>query len=268
MIRGSESLEDRDVIGATVLVTASDGGGVATTTRFTYGPLPESVMLGRTRYKRHLQEIEDAKREGREPVRIPPSVLFIDEIHRLRLRFQSFLVSTLNVSKTTADCYLRVPDTNEEVVCPGGFPVIVAARNVGGAFAGVNPMDLALERRLHEKVNVEHLPSEHEAALVRSRTGLDADMTKVLVKVASDARFQLAQLKAPIDTDTLLKWAEELTWLRLNGADITDQLVFDTARDVLFDICLERSEEGGFAPAVEAVLTDNISESRRDVVAA
>jgi MoxR-like ATPase len=265
VIRGSEGLEDRDLIGATVLEAASDGGGIATKTRFTYGPLPEAMMLGRTQYERYLQEVENAKREGREPVRIPPSVLLIDEINRLQLRFQNFLVSMLNVRKTTADYYLRIPDTNEEVVCPDGFLVIVAARNVGGVFAGTNPMDLALERRFYKKVQVEYLPSEHEATLVQSRTGLDADLTKVLVKVAADTRFQLAQLKAPIDTGTLLTWAEELAWLKLNGAEVTDQLVMDTAKDVVFGICLERSERGGFDPAGEAVLTDNISENWRDV---
>jgi len=266
IIRGSEGLEDRDLIGATVLETeGSETGQMATKTRFTYGPLPEAMMLGRTQYERHLREIEDAKREGREPVRIPPAVLLVDEINRLQLRFQNFLVSMLNTRKATTDYYLRVPDTNEEITCPDGFLVIVAARNVGGAFLGTNPMDLSLERRFFKKIDLQYLPPEQEAQLVQSRTGLDPKLTQVLVKVAADTRFQLAQLKAPLDTGTLLTWAEELAWLKLNGADITGQLVLDTAKDVVFDICLERSERGGFDPAGEAVLTDNISENWRDV---
>jgi len=266
VIRGSEGLEDRDLIGATVLETeASEAGQIATRTRFTYGPLPEAMMLGRTQYERHLREIEDAKRDGREPVRIPPSVLLIDEINRLQLRFQNVLISTLNTRKATTDYYLRVPDTNEEITCPDGFLVIVAARNVGGAFLGTNPMDLALERRFFKKVQVDYLPSEHEAALVQSRTGLDPKLTQVLVKVAPDTRFQLSQLKAPLDTGTLLTWAEEPAWLSDNGAAVTDQLVLDTVRDVVFSIVLARSERGGFDPAGEAVLTDNISENWRDV---
>lgn len=265
VIRGSEGLEDRDLIGATVLDTASEGGGIATKTRFTYGPLPEAMMLGNAQYEHHLQEREDARREGREPVRVPPSVLLIDEINRLQLRFQNFLVSAMNVRGATMDYHLRIPDTNEEITCPDGFLVIVAARNVGGAFAGTNPMDLALERRFYKKIDLQYLPPEQEAQLVQSRTGLDPKLTQVLVKVAADTRFQLAQLKAPIDTDTLLKWAEELAWLKLNGATMTDQLVLETAKDVVFDICLERSERGGFDPAGEAVLTDNINENWRDV---
>lgn len=268
VIRGSEGLEDRDLIGATVLETASDGGGIATKTRFTYGPLPEAMMLAKKQYERYLQEIDSARREGRDPVRIPPAVLLIDEINRLQLRFQNFLVSAMNVRGATMDYHLRIPDTNEEITCPDGFLVILAARNVGGAFAGTNLMDLALERRFYKKIQVHYLPPEHEMALAQSRTGLDPKLTQVLVKVAADTRFQLAQLKAPIDTDTLLKWAEELAWLKLNGADITNQLVLETAKDVVFDICLERSERGGFDPAGEAVLTDNISENWRDVFSA
>lgn len=267
VIRGSEGLEDRDLIGATVLETeASEAGQIATKTRFTYGPLPEAMMLGNIQYDRHLQEVEESKREGRDPVRIPPAVLLIDEINRLQLRFQNFLVSAMNVRGATMDYHLRIPDTNEEITCPDGFLVIIAARNVGGAFTGTNPMDLALERRFYKKIQVEYLPSEHEMVLVQSRTGLDPKLTQVLVKVAADTRFQLAQLKAPVDTDTLLKWAEELAWLKLNGTSLTDQLVLETAKDVVFDICLERSERGGFDPAGEAVLTDNISENWRDVV--
>jgi hypothetical protein len=44
----------------------------------------------------------------------------------------------------------------------------------------------------------------------------------------------------------------------------TDQLLLETARDVVLDIVLEHSERGGFDPAGEAVLTDNISENWRD----
>lgn len=265
VIRGSEGLEDRDLIGATVLETASENGGIATKTRFTYGPLPEAMMLGKAQYERHLREVDDARREGREPVRIPPSVLLIDEINRLQLRFQNFLVSAMNVRGATMDYHLRIPDTNEEITCPDSFLVIVAARNVGGVFAGTNPMDLALERRFYKKIDLQYLPPEQETQLVQSRTGLDPRLTQVLVKVAADTRFQLAQLKAPIDTDTLLKWAEELAWLKLNGSQITEQLMLETAKDVVFDICLERSERGGFDQAGEAVLTDNISENWRDV---
>lgn len=256
VIRGSEGLEDRDLIAS---VSLEEGN---TVTR--YGPVPEAMILGRKQYELHVNEMEAVKRENREPVRIPPAVLLIDEVNRLQTRHQNFLVSMLNIRKSTRDYYLRIPDTNEEITCPDGFFVVVAARNIGSAFAGTNTMDLALERRFYKKIDLQYLPPEHEAALVQSRTGLDENLTNVLVKVAQDTRFQLSQLKAPLDTDTLLKWAEELAWLKFNGGEITDQTVIETARDVIFDICLERSERGGFDPAGEAVLTDNIGESWRD----
>lgn len=98
-----------------------------------------------------------------------------------------------------------------------------------------------------------------------ARTGIDGKLAKVLDRTAADTRYQLSQLRAPIDTDTLLKWAEELAHLASTGAAISEQTVLDTARDVVFDIALERTERGGFDPAGEAVLTDNISENWRDV---
>lgn len=266
VIRGSEGLEDRDMIGATILTAEQGPDGVTvSSTRFVPGPLPQAMALGRTQHDLYLKEQEAAKQDGREAVYIPPSVLLIDEVNRLQLRHQNFLVSMLNVRKAAKDYYLRIPDTNEEVTCPDSFLVIIAARNVGSAFLGTNPVDLALERGFYKKIDLEYLPQEQESALVRARTGLDEKLTRVVVKVAADTRHQLSQLRAPVDTDTLLKWAEELAHLKATGITITDQTVLDTARDVLFDIALERSERGGFDPAGEAVLTDNISENWRDV---
>lgn len=267
-IRGSEGIEDRDLVGATTITTkATQEGGIASETVFTYGPIPEAMILGRRQYELHLHELENAARENREPVRIPPSVLLIDEINRLQLRFQNFLVSAMNVRKATADYYLRIPDNNEEIMCPDGFLVIVVARNVGTVFAGTGSMDLALERRFYKKIDVEYLTAESESTLVQSRTGLDSKLTQVLVKVASDTRYQLSQLKAPMDTDTLLKWAEELAHINSSGESMTQSLVLETARDVVFDIVLERSERGNFDPAGEAVLTDNVLENWRDAFA-
>lgn len=257
IIRGSEGLEDRDLIAS---ISLQDGNTITQ-----YGPIPEAMSLGKRQYELHLQEVETAKRERRVPNTIPPAVLLIDEINRLQLRFQNFLVSAMNVRKATQDYYLRIPDTNEEITCPDGFLVIIAARNLGSAFLGTNPMDLALERRFYKKIQLDYLPIEQEMALVQSRTGLDEQTSKVLCKVASDTRYQLSQLKAPLDTDTLLKWAEEMAWLKQNGSEITDKVILETAKDVIFDICIERSERGGYDPAGEAVLMDNISENWRDL---
>ena len=266
VIRGSEGLEDRDMIGATVVTTeVSSTGQIAPKTTFTYGPLPEAMILGRKQYELHTQELENARSENREPEFVPPSVLLVDEINRLQLRFQNFLVSALNVRKATSDYYLRIPDNNEEITCPERFLVVVAARNAGGAFTGTNPMDIALERRFYKKIDVDYLAGDPETALVIERTGLEKDLARILVKVASDTRYQLSQLKAPLDTDTLLKWAEELAYVKGANTHVTDQVLLDVARDTVFDIVLDRSERGGFDPAGEAILTDNISENWRDV---
>jgi MoxR-like ATPase len=266
IIRGSEGLEDRDLIGATTLASeTSPTGEMATRTVFTYGPLPEAMLLGKRQHELHLQEIETAKSESRDPRPIPPSVLLVDEINRLQTRFQNFLLSAMNVRKATMDYYLRIPDNNEEITCPAGFLVIVGARNVGGNFIGTNPMDIALERRFFKKIDVSYLGDDGELQLVMNKTSLDQELARVLVKVASDTRYQLSQLRAPLDTDTLLKWAEELAYQMAQGQIATDQTLLGIARDTVFGVVLDRSERGVFDPAGEAILSDNITENYRDI---
>jgi MoxR-like ATPase len=266
IIRGSEGLEDRDLIGSTTLASeTSPTGEIATKTVFTHGPLPEAMMLGKRQHDLHIQEIETAKSESRDPRPIPPSVLLVDEINRLQTRFQNFLLSAMNVRKASVDYYLRIPDNNEEITCPAGFLVIIGARNVGGNFIGTNPMDIALERRFYKKIDVGYLGDDGELQLLMNRTGLDQNLAKVLVKVASDTRYQLSQLRAPLDTDTLLKWAEEVAYQNSLGQIATDLMLLEVARDTVFGVVLDRSERGGFDPAGEAILTDNITENYKDV---
>lgn len=255
-IGGCEGLEDRDIIGSVCIENGN--------TRFVYGPLSESLVNGRKQAERWLAEQELAKREDRGALPVPPAVLLVDEVNRLQSRFQNVFVTAMNVRPVTDDYYFLVPDTGEQLTCPVGFWVMIAARNVGSNYTSTNSMDLALERRFFKKIDLDYLQPEAEADLVRSRTGLAEDLTKVLIKTASDTRYQLSQLKAPLDTDTALKWAEELAYIQSAGGEITSQVLLDTARDIVFDICLERSERGGFDQAGEAVLTDNISENWRD----
>lgn len=257
-IGGCEGLEDRDIIGS---VSIQNGNTI-----FVNGPLCASLAAGHEQARKWKSEQESARREGRDPIQVPPAVLLVDEVNRLQSRFQNVFVTALDVRPVTGDYYFQIPDTGEELTCPAGFWVMIAARNVGSNYTSVNSMDLALERRFYKKIDVEYLQAEQEAELVRTRTGLPEDLTRILVKVASDTRYQLSQLKAPLDTDTLLKWAEELAYLGSAGTQITQQSLLDTAREIVFNVVLERSERGGFDPAGEAVLTDNISENWRDVM--
>jgi len=255
VIRGCEGLEDRDIIGSTVLVAEKNPEAAPVArTEFTLGPLPQAMLLAQRQHRARLAGHCET----------PPAVLLIDEVNRLQLRHQNFLVSALNVRRATSDYYLRIPDTNEEITCPEGSLVVVAARNAGAAFSGTNPMDLALERRFYKKIDLKYLSPRQEAALVTNRTGLESTAARALVKVAADTRYQLPQLKAPIDTDTLLKWAEEVAYTTAGTRKPDCQLLLDTARDVVFGIVLERTERGDFDPAAEAILTDNISENWKD----
>lgn len=260
LIRGYEGLEDRDVIAAVALV---DGNTVTT-----YGPLPEAMKLGYAQYEKHLTELSAAQTEGRDPNFVPPAVLILDEVNRLQPRYQNFFVSAMNVRSGTNDYYLRIPDTNEEITCPVGFFAVIAARNFGASYIGINPMDLAFERRFHKKIEVAYLEADAEIGLLKNRTGIDDLAAKVLVRVANDSRTQLAQLRAPVDTDTLLKWSEEVAYAQRQGIGINEQIIIDLARDTIFSIVLERTERGEYDPAGEAVMTDNISEACKEVYAA
>ncbi|MHB1455320.1 MAG: hypothetical protein ACYC0V_00235 [Armatimonadota bacterium] len=144
------------------------------------------------------------------------------------------------------------------------YLTIVGARNFGSSYVGTNSMDLALERRFDIKVDVDYLEPKEEAALVIARTGLDSKIAFALVKTASDTRKQIAQLRAPIDTDTLLKWADELVYIQSRGVVITDKTVLDVAEKVVFDIVLDRTDRGQFDPAARSIMIDNITEAWKE----
>ena len=249
IVRGCEGIEDRDLIGATILVADTSQAGVATKTEFVYGPVAKAVMAARN------LALSNAS---------VPAVLFIDEINRMQTRHQNLILSLLNIRKATNEYTLYIPDTGEELTCPNNSLVIIAARNIGASFAGTNQMDLALERRFYKKLTVDYLPQEDELRLVIKRTGISEATARVLTKVASDTRYQLSQLKAPLDTDSLLKWAEELACFESKGYLLNAKDALDTAKEIIFDICLDRDDRGSFEQASEAILTDNILESWKD----
>lgn len=257
-IGGCEGLEDRDII---VSVSIENGN-----TRFIYGPLCESLINGYKQAQKWQAEQESAKRESRKPVPVPPAVLLVDEINRLQSRFQNVFVTAMNVRPGTNDHYFQIPDTEEELTCPEGFWVLIGARNIGSNYTSTNSMDLALERRFYKKIDIDYLQPEAEAELVQSRTRLPEDLTRVLVKVAADTRYQLSQLKAPLDTDTVLKWAEELAYIHSARTVIDKKILLDTARDIVFGIVLDRTERGRYDPSGEAVLMDNICENWNDLM--
>ena len=249
-IGGSAGLEDRDLIGSWV----PDGTGAL---KFVDGPIVEALRNGQ---KQH--NLAQSSHQS-----VPPAILMVDEINRLEERYQNIFITLLNErpdDKGGKQYYFRVPETNEELTCPVQYLSVVGARNFGSSYVGTNQMDLALERRFDLKIDVDYLEPREEAELVMARTGLDQITTNAIVKTASDTRNQIAQLRAPIDTDTLLKWADELVYAQSKGVIITDKIILDVAEKVVFDIVLDRTDRGGFDPAARSIMIDNITESWKE----
>ena len=249
-IGGSAGLEDRDLIGSWV----PDGTGAL---RFVDGPIVEALRNGQ---KQH--NLAQSSHQS-----VPPAILMVDEINRLEERYQNIFITLLNERPDDnggKQYYFRVPETNEELTCPVQYLSVVGARNFGSSYVGTNQMDLALERRFDIKIDVDYLEPKDEAALVIARTGLDPKITNALVKTASDTRKQIAQLRAPIDTDTLLKWADELVYAQSSGIILTDKTILDVAERVVFDIVLDRTDRGQFDPAARSIMIDNITEAWKE----
>ncbi|MHB1455607.1 MAG: AAA family ATPase [Armatimonadota bacterium] len=249
-IGGSAGLEDRDLIGSWV----PDGTGAL---KFVDGPIVEALRNG--------QKQHNLAQSSHQPV--PPAILMVDEINRLEERYQNIFITLLNERPDDnggKQYYFRVPETNEELTCPVQYLSVVGARNFGSSYVGTNQMDLALERRFDIKIDIDYLEPKAEAELVMSRTGLDQITTNALIKTASDTRNQIAQLRAPIDTDTLLKWVDELVYAQSKGVIITDKTILDVAEKVVFDIVLDRTDRGQFDPAARSIMIDNITESWKE----
>jgi MoxR-like ATPase len=256
-MKGAEHLEDIDMIGGFAPVK----GGV----EMVYGPLTRALKAGRSQY--NLQLLENEKANGVfDPVEIPPAVLFIDEVNRLQSRFLNLMIAAMNISRVTREYSVEIPANGEVVTCKEGFFCIVGAMNIG-QYHMVNDIDLALLRRFHSKVSVDYLDYAEELKLIKQlNPTLNPDVVTVLCKVAQDTRYQLSGLRAPVDTDTLIKWAMEIAELINSGQLLNLGLLRTTAEDIVFAVCLERSLTAAYDPSGVAILTDNITENYKNIV--
>jgi MoxR-like ATPase len=255
ILKGAEYLEDLDMIGGI--------NPVGEKMSIVYGPLTRALKAGQDQY--NLQLIETEKANGVwDPVRIPPAVLFIDEINRLQPKYLNMLITAMNVSKDTNEHSIEIPCNAEIVTCPAGYFMLIGAQNIGQLHLTYD-MDLALLRRFHSKISVDYLPYDQELELIKKRNpSLSPDVVTVLCKCAQDTRYQLSGLKAPIDTDSLLKWASEISELIEAGQMLSIDLLTSTATDIIFAICLERSLSAAYDLSGVAILTDNLTENYRN----
>ena len=256
ILKGAEFLEDLDMIGGI--------NPVGEKMSIVYGPLTRALKQGRTQYEMQLQENEKAVGVF-EPVKIPPAVLFIDEINRLQPKYLNMLITAMNVTKDTNEHSLEIPCNGEIVTCPAGYFMIIGAQNLGQLHTTYD-MDLALLRRFYSKVSVDYLDFAEELKLIKQRNpSLSPDVVTVLCRVAQDTRYQLSGLRAPIDTDTLLKWACEISELINSGQPLNVDLLKSTAEDIVYAVCLERSLHANYDLSGVAILTDNLTENYKNV---
>ncbi len=257
ILKGAEYLEDIDMIGGI--------NPVGEKMSIVYGPLSRALKLGSEQYNLQVQENEKAFGVW-DPVKIPPAVLFIDEINRLQPKYLNMLITAMNVSKDRNEHNLEIPCNGEIVSCPSGHFMLIGAQNIGQMHTTYD-MDLALLRRFHSKVSVDYLDYVEELKLIKQRNpSLNPDVVNVLCKVAQDTRYQLSGLRAPIDTDTLLKWASEIAELITAGSMLDVDLLKSTAEDIIFAVCLERSLTAAYDLSGVAILSDNISENYKNTI--
>ena|GEM_PF-1743286 len=257
IMKGAEFLEDLDMIGGI--------NPVGEKMSIVYGPLSRALQQGRHQY--NLQLIENEKSVGVwDPVKIPPAILFVDEINRLQPKYLNMLITTMNISKDTNEHSLEIPCNGEMVTCPEGFFMLIGAQNIGQLHTTYD-MDLALLRRFHSKVSVDYLPYDQELELIKQRNpSLPTAIVEIITRVGRDTRYQLSGLRSPIDTDTLLKWACEISELINSGQPITVDLLRATAEDIVYAICLERSLTANYDLSGVAILTDNITENYKNTI--
>jgi MoxR-like ATPase len=260
MMKGAEHLEDADMLGGFTPVNGR--------IEMVYGPLSRALMVGRQQYERQLEENRQAVQEVRAPKKMPPAVLFIDEINRLQSRFLNLMITAMNLTRSTREYSVEIPCNGESISCPEGYFMIVGAQNLGQLHSNTYATDLALDRRFYGKLNVDYLKFDEELALVRSVVpNLEAYIAGILCRVAHDSRYQMgACLRAPVDSDTLLKWAEETCDCIAQGAPPDVAMLTETARDIVFGVCLERGIGSDFDPSGMKILTDNINEAWKNGV--
>lgn len=263
-LNGNDGKEDRDLYGVTQLkaVYDADGKPVTNQTEFAEGPLRRIFRLANTQYELYEQEQATAAAENREPVWIPPAVLSINEINRFQTRHQNIFLEVMDVHQDTGCYHLDIPETGETVTCPVKFLCLVASRNVGMNYVGISEMDAALVRRFHVKITTQYLDFPDELDLLCRRTNLSRPLAAVLVKVANDSRSQMSQLKMPIDTDTLIKWGDEVQSIVKVGVAASQDLLHETAEYILEGIILPTDEfTGRPVTEIKRVLYDSINEA-------
>jgi len=182
-IAGSEGLSDSDLLGSFVPRFKGDG--------FLFMP----GLLTR------------AFRKSASGERV---IFYLDELNRLSPKSQNLFVQVLNPRDGGYSLYNYL--NQREYFAPSENLKFVSAINIGSGYSGTSQVDIALMRRFESVLFMDYLPPEVEAKVVSDASGLDLPVCESLVRVANSVResYRRMELKAPLDTGSLISWARLL----------------------------------------------------------
>jgi AAA domain (dynein-related subfamily) len=130
--------------------------------------------------------------------------LFVDEANRMPTRTLNILLGILS-----RGAVVLTEHGSEEVMALSGFQVILAM-NLGRDYA-VNGLDTALVNRFPVTLEFTYLPPAEEEAWLIAETGLERDVARSLVKVASETRRlrRTHEVARELTPRGLLAWARK-----------------------------------------------------------
>jgi MoxR-like ATPase len=143
--------------------------------------------------------------------------LFVDEANRMPTRTLNVLLGILS-----RGAVVLTEHGSEEVTAPSGFQVILAM-NLGRDYT-VNGLDAALVGRFPVTLEFTYLPPAEEEAWLIAETGLDRNVARILVKVASETRRlrRTHEVARELTPRGLLAWARKYT--AKPGGDLATRL--------------------------------------------
>lgn len=152
-------------------------------------------------------------------IRTPNSLIHLEELNRPESpKALNDLFPILDDGRTI------VHEQLGEVKVADGV-VFVATLNEGFEYAGIDPLDAALEDRFHI-IHLDYLPPDQEAFLVLVRTGLTGEKATKLLQFANKLRFD-GQDPIHISTRRVLMMAE----LVQAGLDLQQAIIANIALD-------------------------------------
>jgi MoxR-like ATPase len=127
-------------------------------------------------------------------------VVQLDELNRLHPTLHNGIMSLFDGSNA-----VHLSDLNV-TIARHPEAVFIATANQGVQYGATHRMDAAMRERFPFTIERGFPPADAEAAILVSRTGVDADGASVLVRVAAESRkqYEAGTLRMPVSTRTLV----------------------------------------------------------------